>query len=179
MLVFQPAGNLLRRPVQNQFTYNDVPQVQVDRKKAALGPQGRLPGFAVRLTGSIRWTATMTCDLPAHCRYRGNHHLRLATTKKLIIDCPGLSGRRWRLYFAPSSAGCLTSACQPCCANRPTGSSVPNRQPIPRSSMALSTCCIHGLVSKLWLTRSVTSKLHGAARPETSLRTWFTAGSSR
>src|SRR5262244_680712 len=52
ILGFQPAGNLLRRPVQNQFTRNDVPQVQVDGKKAALGPQGRLPGFAVRLTGS-------------------------------------------------------------------------------------------------------------------------------
>ena len=64
------AGNLLRRPVQNQFTRNDVPQLQVDGKKAALGPQGRLPGFVVRLTGSIRRAATMTCDLPAHSRYR-------------------------------------------------------------------------------------------------------------
>src|ERR1700674_648247 len=70
ILGFQPAGNLLRRPVQNQFTRNDVPQLQVDGKKAALGPQGRLPGFSVRLTGSIRRTATMTCDLPAHRRYR-------------------------------------------------------------------------------------------------------------
>src|SRR6266403_945930 len=70
ILGFQPAGNLLRRPVQNQFTRNDVPQFQVDGKKAALGPQGRLPGFAVRLTGPIRRTATMTCDLPAHGRYR-------------------------------------------------------------------------------------------------------------
>ena len=70
ILGFQPAGNLLRRPVQNQFTRNDVPQLQVDGKKAALGPQGRLPGFAVRLTGSILRTATMTCDLSAHGRYR-------------------------------------------------------------------------------------------------------------
>src|ERR1700726_2831352 len=66
ILGFQPAGNLLRRPVQNQFTRNDVPQLQVDGKKAALGPQGRLPGFAVRLTGSIRRAAAMPCDLPAH-----------------------------------------------------------------------------------------------------------------
>src|SRR6266478_5736524 len=70
ILGFQPAGNLFRRPVQNQFTRNDVPQLQVDGKKAALGPQGRLPGFSVRLTGSIRRAATMTCDLPAHSRYR-------------------------------------------------------------------------------------------------------------
>src|ERR1700690_4626139 len=66
ILGFQPAGNLLRRPVQNQFTRNDVPQLQVDGKKATLGPQGRVPGFAVRLTGSIHRTATMTCDLSAH-----------------------------------------------------------------------------------------------------------------
>src|SRR5262249_48879150 len=50
------------------ITRNDVPQLQVDGKKAALGPQGRLPGFAVRLTGSIRRTPTMTCDLSAHGR---------------------------------------------------------------------------------------------------------------
>ena len=37
VLGFQPAGNLLRRPVQNQFTRNDVPQLQVDGKKAGLG----------------------------------------------------------------------------------------------------------------------------------------------
>src|SRR5258707_15382278 len=65
---FQPSGNLFRRPVQNQFTRNDVPQLHVDGKKAALGPQGRLPGFAVRLTGSIRRTATMTHNFPAHGR---------------------------------------------------------------------------------------------------------------
>ena len=70
ILGFQPTGNLLRRPVQNQFTRNDVPQLQVEGKKAALGPQGRLPCFAVRLTGPIRRAATMTCDLPAHSRYR-------------------------------------------------------------------------------------------------------------
>ena len=70
ILDFQPAGDLLGRPVQNQFTRNDVPQLQVDGKKAALGPQGRLPGCAVGWTGSIRRTATMPGDLPAHRRYR-------------------------------------------------------------------------------------------------------------
>src|SRR5260370_3264527 len=65
ILDFQPSGNLFRRPVQNQFTRNDVPQLHMDGKKAALGPQ---PGFAVRLTGSIRRTATMTRNFPAHSR---------------------------------------------------------------------------------------------------------------
>src|SRR5258708_3642791 len=65
ILDFQPSGNLFRRPVQSQFTRNDVPQLHVDGKKAALGPQGRLPGFAVRLTGSIRRAATMTRNIVA------------------------------------------------------------------------------------------------------------------
>src|SRR6202047_3327481 len=69
ILGFQPTGNLFRRPVQNQFTRNDVPQLHMDRKKTPFGPQCRLPGFAVRLTGSIRRAATMPCDLPAHSRY--------------------------------------------------------------------------------------------------------------
>src|SRR5258707_6155298 len=64
----QPSGSLSRRPVQNQFTRSDVRQLHVDGKKPALGPQGRLPGFAVRLTGSIRRTATMTHNLSAHGR---------------------------------------------------------------------------------------------------------------
>src|SRR6266436_4706668 len=68
ILDFQPTGNLLRRPVQNQFTRNDLLQLHMDRKKAALGTQGRLPGFAVGLAGSIHRPATMTCDFPAHCR---------------------------------------------------------------------------------------------------------------
>src|SRR5271169_3386057 len=68
ILDFQPSGNLFRRPVQNQFTRNDVPQLHVDGKKAPLGPKGRLPSLVVGLTSSIRRTATMTCDLPAHGR---------------------------------------------------------------------------------------------------------------
>src|ERR1700731_4458741 len=70
ILGFQPSGNLFRRPVQNQFTRNDLLQLHMDRKKAALGPQGRLPGFAAGLVGSIYTTATMTCDFPAHGRHR-------------------------------------------------------------------------------------------------------------
>ena len=37
ILGFQPAGNLLRRPVQNQFTRNDVPQLQLMERRQRLG----------------------------------------------------------------------------------------------------------------------------------------------
>src|SRR5271156_598125 len=40
ILDLQPSGNLLRRPVQNQFTRNNLPQLHLDSQKAALGPQG-------------------------------------------------------------------------------------------------------------------------------------------
>src|SRR5260370_83242 len=64
ILGFQPSGNLLRRPVQNQFTRNDLLQLHMDRKKALLGPQSRLPGFRIRLVGSIHRTTTITCHFP-------------------------------------------------------------------------------------------------------------------
>src|SRR6266481_58144 len=70
ILDFQPSGNLLRRPVQNQFTRNKLLQLPMDGKKAPLGPQGRLPGFRIRFVGSIHRTATMTRDFPAHGRHR-------------------------------------------------------------------------------------------------------------
>src|SRR5260370_6817562 len=73
ILVFQPSGNLFRRPVQNQFTRNDLLQLHMDRNKALLGPQTRLPGFRICLVGSINRTATMTCDFPAHGRHRSVH----------------------------------------------------------------------------------------------------------
>ena len=34
----QPSGNLFRRPVQDQFTRNDVPQLAVPGEKALLWP---------------------------------------------------------------------------------------------------------------------------------------------
>jgi hypothetical protein len=70
ILDFQPSGNLLRRPVQNQFTRNQLLQLPMDGKKAPLVPQGRLPGFRIRLVGSIHRTAIMTRDFPAHGRHR-------------------------------------------------------------------------------------------------------------
>ena len=105
-------------------------------------------------------------------------YTRRATTKKLH-ELPGRTGKRWESYLAPSSSGFLIAASQPCTANSLRGSSVPNRQPIPCSSIALSACCIHGLVSNDRLTRSVTSTLRGAARRETSTNMRFTADSSR
>src|SRR5207245_10975245 len=57
ILVLQPAVDLFRRPVQNQFTRNDRLQLPVDGQKARLGPQGRLPGLVIRFIGSILRTA--------------------------------------------------------------------------------------------------------------------------
>src|SRR6266849_37691 len=37
ILGLQPSGNLFRRPVQHQFTRNDLLQLLMDRKKAEIG----------------------------------------------------------------------------------------------------------------------------------------------
>src|SRR5208282_2185642 len=44
----QPSGNLLRRPVQNQFTRNDVAQLTVYGKQTAFRPQRCVPCLLVR-----------------------------------------------------------------------------------------------------------------------------------
>jgi len=66
----QPSGNLFGRPVQQQFTRNDVPQLAVDGKETLLRSQGRVPGLVIRVMGVIGRTATMAGDLPAHRRGR-------------------------------------------------------------------------------------------------------------
>src|SRR5487761_543920 len=66
--ILQPPGNLLGRPVQNQFTRNDISQLAVHGQQAALGSQSRLPGLSVRIMGTISRTAAMAYDLSAHCR---------------------------------------------------------------------------------------------------------------
>src|SRR6266404_9579825 len=66
--ILQPPGNLLGRPVQNQFTRNDISQLAVHGQQAALGSQSRLPGLSVRIMGTIGRTAAMAYDLSAHCR---------------------------------------------------------------------------------------------------------------
>src|SRR5216684_4470254 len=68
ILDLQPSGNLFGRPIQNQFTRNNLLQLHMDGQKAPLWPQCRLPGLVIRFIGSILRTATMTCDLPAHRR---------------------------------------------------------------------------------------------------------------
>src|SRR6267378_7340017 len=66
ILDLQPPGNLFRRPIQHQFTRNDLLQLLMDSKKAGSRPQSRLPGLVIRFIGSILRTATMTCNFPTH-----------------------------------------------------------------------------------------------------------------
>src|SRR5580658_9337393 len=68
MPILQPPGNLLGRPVQKQFTRNDVPQLAVHGQQAALGSQSRLPSLCVRVMGTIGKTPTMAHELSAHRR---------------------------------------------------------------------------------------------------------------
>src|SRR6266481_2190560 len=70
ILRLQPSGNLLGRPVQDQFTRNHLSQPRVQGKKALLRPQSRLPGVVICLMRPIAGTATMAGDLPAHRRSR-------------------------------------------------------------------------------------------------------------
>src|SRR5580698_9074515 len=70
ILVLQPPGNLLGRPVQDQSTRNDVPQLAVLGKQTALRTQGRNPSLLICIMGTIGRTATMASYLPAHGRRR-------------------------------------------------------------------------------------------------------------
>jgi hypothetical protein len=67
-LSLQPPRKLLGRPVQDQFTRDDLSQPPVQGQKALLGPQVRFLGLVIRFMGSISRTATMACDLPTHRR---------------------------------------------------------------------------------------------------------------
>src|SRR5277367_5502227 len=66
ILVLQPPGNLLGRPVQDQFTRNEVPQLAVDTQQTLLRPPGRNPSLLIGIMGTIGRTATMASDLAAH-----------------------------------------------------------------------------------------------------------------
>src|SRR5271167_184216 len=70
ILGLQPSGDLFRRPLQQQFTRNDLLQLLLESKKAGFRPQSRLPGLLIRFTRSIFRTATMTSNFPAHRRRR-------------------------------------------------------------------------------------------------------------
>src|SRR5271163_490881 len=62
ILVLQPPGDLLGRPVQDQSTRNDVPQLAVLGKQTALRTQGRNPSLLICILGTIGrtppWRAT-------------------------------------------------------------------------------------------------------------------------
>src|SRR4030095_11048912 len=64
----QPPRNLFGRPVQNQFTRNDITQFAVHGKQTSLRTQGRNPGLAICIMSAISRPATMVRDFPAHCR---------------------------------------------------------------------------------------------------------------
>src|SRR5208283_1089981 len=68
ILSLQPPGNLLGRPVQNQFTRNDVAQLTVYGQQTRLRPQRCVPGLLVRIIGAIGRSATVAQDLPADRR---------------------------------------------------------------------------------------------------------------
>src|ERR1700722_3987674 len=68
ILNLQPSGNLFRRPVQDEFTRNDLLQIYVQGKKAGLGPQGRLPGLLIGFIGSIQRSPAMAGDLSTYRR---------------------------------------------------------------------------------------------------------------
>src|SRR5580658_141218 len=70
ILGLQPSGNLFGRPVQDQFTRNDVPQPAVDSKPALLRSHGPVPGLIIRFMGAIDSTATVARNLPTHRRGR-------------------------------------------------------------------------------------------------------------
>src|ERR1700674_2868367 len=64
----QPSRNLFRRPVQQQFTRNDLSQLLLGRKQAPLWTQGQVPGSLIRFMGAIFRTATMPGHFPTHRR---------------------------------------------------------------------------------------------------------------
>src|SRR5579863_5853258 len=87
-LVLQPSGNLLRRPVQHQFTRNDLPQLPVDGQKTALGPQGRLPSLVIGFIGSIERSPAMAGDLSADLSLRpagGSWRSHAATNRRRFL----------------------------------------------------------------------------------------------
>jgi hypothetical protein len=87
ILVLQPSGNLFRRPVQNQFTRNELLQLHVVGKEAHLGSQGRLPGLVIGFIGSIERSPAMAGDLSAHRRGRSLQTFGYITNRRTASDC--------------------------------------------------------------------------------------------
>src|SRR5580658_2391978 len=86
ILVLQPPGNLLGRPVQDQSTRNDVPQLAVLGKHTALRTQGRNPSLLICIRGTIGRPATRASDLPAHGGGRSIQASRYLTNRGTRSD---------------------------------------------------------------------------------------------
>ncbi|HMD07551.1 MAG TPA: hypothetical protein VKH63_08455 [Candidatus Acidoferrum sp.] len=82
ILGLQSSGDLFRRPVQQQFTRNNLLQLLMDSKKAGFRPQSRLPSLGIRFIGSIFRTATMTYHFPAHRRRGSVQKLSYLTNRR-------------------------------------------------------------------------------------------------
>src|SRR5271170_1540325 len=89
ILVLQPPGNLLGRPVQDQSTRNEVPQLAVLGQQTSLRTQGRSPSLVIGIVGTIGRTATMACDLPAHGGGRSVQTSRDLTNRRTRSDPSG------------------------------------------------------------------------------------------
>ena len=66
ILLLQPAGNLLGRPVLDQFTRNDPSERGVSGQQARLGSQGRVPRLLIGLACSILRVPAMAGYLSAY-----------------------------------------------------------------------------------------------------------------
>src|SRR6266481_424819 len=86
ILSLQPSGNLFRRPVQQQFTRNDLPQLLMESEPAGFRPQSRLPGLVIRFVGAIFRTATMPGHFPTHRRRGSVQMLGYLTNRRSASD---------------------------------------------------------------------------------------------
>src|SRR6266403_3793897 len=86
ILGLQPSGNLLRRPVQQQFTRNDLLQLFMESEPAGFRPQRRLPGLVIRFVGAIFRTATMPGHFPTHRRRRAVQMLGYLSNRRSASD---------------------------------------------------------------------------------------------
>ena len=61
-LDLQPTGDLFRRPIQRQFTGDDVAQRPVAREYTLLGAQRRPPGSIICSSGAISIAPAVSCN---------------------------------------------------------------------------------------------------------------------
>jgi hypothetical protein len=68
-LDLQPTGDLFRRPIERQFTRDDVAQLPVPREQARLGAQRESPRALIRSSSAIPIAPSVPCNLSAHGRW--------------------------------------------------------------------------------------------------------------